>query len=297
MDKIRTEIDKVINSEDTSSKFGRIEKSLLLNIFLPIGLKIDLGISPERLFLATEDKAPALQTLVSNVAKSLNIESPIIFIVKHWHNAAEYSIGKNNSIIFIGDKEIYNDTKEELEATIAHELSHVKKQHDILCISTYATSLITLGIISYYLHRSLQNRHPLYKKTFCINIMIHFIFIRLLSSYVISKLCHHIEKEADLMAAKITNNPRALATSLLKSAGIPFKKNDNLTAILESISEIYPSLSILQSMLYFLSIPTHPTFPVGSQCWYQDLQSLHLQELYHRYIWPAWKPRPEADRE
>jgi heat shock protein HtpX len=150
--------------------------------------------------------------MVDAVAKRLSMRTPPIFIIKTtsaWaYNAFASGPVHAISMIAIGQGLLETLTKAELEGVIARELAHVKGYH----ILKRALALAALNVTGHYITtRLLPTGYD--KKTVAqkIAFVISVNAAKVLGLLAVSR---YQEKDADLRAAAVIENPRVIGTAL-----------------------------------------------------------------------------------
>lgn len=151
-----------------------------------------------------------LHALVEDVAKETKISKPKIAIISSsTPNAFATGRDKNNAVLVFteGILELLDD--DELKGVICHEIAHIKNR-DTLVMCLAATIGTAIGWSSWTL---IYNRDRMMNPLFLILLIIMAPVIALLIHMSISR---SREFYADEISAKITKNPKALASALEK---------------------------------------------------------------------------------
>ncbi|MEX2532509.1 MAG: M56 family metallopeptidase [Nitriliruptoraceae bacterium] len=144
--------------------------------------------SRHRTTLTTRAVPSSLHDLVVNTAQRLNIVAPQIIVTEHCRGGA-YVAGLRRPCFVVSESLLAQLDTDELHAVVAHELAHISR-HD------NATAVI-VGIIKD---------------------MLFFIPGR---AWADTSLHRERERAADERAVNLTGKPAALASSMLKAAGLP----------------------------------------------------------------------------
>ena len=174
-------------------------------------------------------KFSEIKQTFSNLCKKANIVEPKLFI----YNADEpnaFATGRNqsNSVVALSSGLIHILDLEEIEGVMAHELAHIENR-DILIGSIAATfagaismiaSMIKWGLI-FGAFRGNRNSGGL------IGNLLIAILAPLIALIIQMAISRSREYEADRIGAKLTQDPRSLASALEKIDEISRTKNFN----------------------------------------------------------------------
>ncbi|MFH0898842.1 MAG: M48 family metalloprotease [bacterium] len=171
---------------------------------------------------------PQLYSLVEKLAKRLNIPAPLTLIFKGnifsdlaeeigidlRCNAFAISLTPSCALICIGEDLItQNLSVDELEGVIAHELSHVKYNHSM-------KSLVSTIIVSCILDSLFKNapNHAIYINFDYGDTIINRnnLIKNLIRLFILRSFSRSHEKEADLSAAEVIDDPASLWKALYK---------------------------------------------------------------------------------
>ena len=246
-----------------------VETIILMGI-LVLGLLVQYFFS-DRMVLwsmgakeVSEQEAPRLHETVTRLCAIAGIPRPRIAVVNsNVPNA--FATGRNpkNSVVAVTTSLVSTLDQGELEAVIAHELSHVKNR-DVMVI-TFAGFLSTAA---YFLFRnwlqygsgmtSSSGGRKSDKAALLIIIPLLAAVVWLISFLLIKALSRYREFAADRGSAILTGNPSHLASALVKISGkmetVPTKDLRNVEGM--NAFFIIPAISGT-SLLNLLS--THPT--------------------------------------
>jgi len=165
------------------------------------------------------DEYPELHLMVEKLCKEANLPSPKVAIMQSpVPNAFATGRSPNHAVVACTDSIIRLLTRDELEAVLAHELSHVKNR-DILTMTLASfIAMIASIIMQSFLFSALfggRNREG----GSWIVVWIVSIVVYVLSTLLILALSRYREFAADRGSALITRNPRALISALNKISG------------------------------------------------------------------------------
>jgi len=161
---------------------------------------------------ATE--APRLHDAVEHLCAAANLPKPKIAIVNSpVPNAFATGRNKKNAVVAVTSSLMDKLSQPELEAVLAHELSHIK--HRDMFVMTLASFFSTIAFflmryLIFFEDRRRGNLMLIWAASVAVW-LISFILIRALSRYR--------EFSADRGAALITGNPSNLVSALLKISG------------------------------------------------------------------------------
>lgn len=165
------------------------------------------------------DEYPELHLMVEKLCKEADLPSPKVAIMQSpVPNAFATGRSPNHAVVACTDSIIRLLTRDELEAVLAHELSHVKNR-DILTMTLASfIAMIASIIMQSFLFSALfggRNREG----GSWIVVWIVSIVVYVLSTLLILALSRYREFAADRGSALITRNPRALISALNKISG------------------------------------------------------------------------------
>lgn len=179
----------------------------------------------------TPDQAPGLYQIVKRLAEKAEIPVPKLYVVPS-PGANAFATGRDpeHAAVAVTQGIVELLSEDELEAVIAHELSHIKHRDTL----TQAVAATVAGAIS-YMAQMLQ-----YSLFFNggrdrqgggnpIGLLLGIFLAPLAATVIQMAISRTREFEADAGAARLTSNPRALASALqrLESAGkqLPLQAN------------------------------------------------------------------------
>lgn len=177
--------------------------------------------------------APELYRIVENLAIARGMPMPRVFIIDDPAPNA-FATGRNPKHAYVaattGLLEIMN--KRELEAVMAHEMSHVQN-YDILVNMVVFGLVSAIGMLSdlllrMFIYSDRDNKNP---AIFIIG-LIALILAPLVAFFVQLAVSRQREYLADASGALATRDPEGLAMALekLKTAGRPMQKQNTATA-------------------------------------------------------------------
>jgi Zn-dependent protease with chaperone function len=166
------------------------------------------------------------------------------------------SLTKSISLVYVGSDLIDNLTEAELEAIVAHELGHIDKYHLV-------KSFIWIGILD-LIFEYLVKRFPETKR-----VWLHFVpeftdpyvsgylldFLKLFTvAYIAKEIIENFifrcyEKEADLFAASIIDDPNVLGQAL-EDINKTYAKNDRF--ILDGLTRLFSTHPLRKDRVAYL---------------------------------------------
>ncbi|MDD1700039.1 MAG: zinc metalloprotease HtpX [Methanoregula sp.] len=165
------------------------------------------------------DEYPELHLIVEKLCKEADLPLPKIAIMQSpVPNAFATGRSPRHAVVACTDSIMRLLTKEELEAVLAHELSHVKNR-DILTMTmaSFVAMIASMIMQSFFFSAMFGGRNREGGGT--IIVWIVSIIVYAVSTLLILALSRYREFAADRGSAYITKNPRALMSALNKISG------------------------------------------------------------------------------
>ncbi|KUG19353.1 putative protease htpx [hydrocarbon metagenome] len=166
-----------------------------------------------------EDEYPDLHRMVERLAAEANIPKPRIAVVQTPVPNA-FATGRNpkNAVVAATDSLMRTLNKDELEAVLAHELSHVKNRDVFtLTVASFISMIAFILVRNWFFMGMFGGRRD--GGNPWIIVFIVSIIVWITSTLLIRALSRYREFAADRGSAQLTRNPRALATALQKISG------------------------------------------------------------------------------
>jgi heat shock protein HtpX len=166
-----------------------------------------------------KDEYPELHQIVEKLCKEADLPLPKIAIMQSpVPNAFATGRSPKHAVVACTDSIMRLLNKEELEAVLAHELSHVKNR-DILTMTmaSFIAMIASMIMQSFFFSAVLGGRNREGGGT--IIIWIVSIVVYAVSTLLILALSRYREFAADRGSALITKNPKALVAALSKISG------------------------------------------------------------------------------
>jgi heat shock protein HtpX len=166
-----------------------------------------------------EDEYPELHRMVEKLCREADLPLPKIAIMQSPVPNA-FATGRNpkHAVVACTDSIMRLLTRDELEAVLAHELSHVKNR-DILTMTmaSFIAMIASMIMQSFFFSALFGGRNK--EGGSWIIVWIVSIIVYAISTLLILALSRYREFAADRGSALITRNPRALISALNKISG------------------------------------------------------------------------------
>ncbi|AEA46544.1 zinc metalloprotease HtpX [Archaeoglobus veneficus] len=210
--------------------------------------------------IVSESEAPELYAMVRRLAMNAGLPMPRVAIVDSPVPNA-FATGRNpkNAVVAVTTGLLRTLNREELEAVLGHELSHIKNRDVmVLTIASFISTIawfimrwaMFMGMWGGYSDRRENNLAPL--AIFAVSAIVWFV-----SFLLIRALSRYREFAADAGSALLTRNPKALISALLKISGRMDRLSPNTKKEVEGLNAFFiiPAISG-ESLLSLFS--THP---------------------------------------
>jgi Zn-dependent protease with chaperone function len=183
----------------------------------------------------TETNLPKLYNIVKKLTTKVGNPMPLIFVFKgnllssglnelgydYTCNVYALSLTKSTSLICVGRDLVDNLTESELEAVVAHELGHIDKYHVIKGLIWIWVLIFTFKYLVKFFPAT--NRVWYHFVPECLDPYVSEYLAQFLESFTVAYIAKKLiknfvfrcqEKEADLFAASIIDDPNALGQAL-----------------------------------------------------------------------------------
>lgn len=210
--------------------FIGILMALGINVWFIVGIAVVMGLVQyffsDRLVLMTTgsrvvepDEAPELHRMIDKLCTDAGIPKPRVAIMQSpIPNAFATGRSPTHAVVAVTDSITRLLSKEELEAVLAHELSHIKNR-DILTMTVASfIAMIASMIMQNFLFASIfDNREGGSGAWIIAGIVAAVVWV--VATILMMALSRYREFAADRGSAYITNNPQALISALTKISG------------------------------------------------------------------------------
>ena len=207
--------------------------------------------------IVTESEAPELHQMVSRLCTIADLPMPKIAIVKtSMPNAFATGRNQKNAVVAVTTGIMERLSRSELEAVLAHELTHVKNRDMmVMTIATFLSSIAQI-LVQWMPFFGGGSRDRDSGSNFIVLFLVS-LAVWIVSFILIRALSRYREFSADRGAAIITGQPSHLASALMKISGFKVPTQD-LRKVEGPVSALFivPALSGSSIMNLF---STHPT--------------------------------------
>ncbi len=181
--------------------------------------------------VVSEDEEPELHRMIEKLCQEADLPKPRIAVMPSpVPNAFATGRSPKNAVVAVTDSIMRTLNREELEAVLAHELSHVKNR-DILTMTVagFLASLASIIMQNAIFMNLFDGRN---NNGAWIIIWIVSIVVWIVATLLMLLLSRYREFAADRGSAMITGNPAALRSALMKISGrmdaVPAKKKQEI---------------------------------------------------------------------
>jgi heat shock protein HtpX len=207
--------------------------------------------------IVTESEEPQLHQIVSRLCANADLPMPKIAIVKtNMPNAFATGRNQKNAVVAVTTGIMARLDKSELEAVLAHELTHVKNRDMmVMTIATFLSSMAQI-LVQWLPFFGGGNRDRDSGSNFIVLFLVSLV-VWIVSFILIRTLSRYREFAADRGSAIMTGQPSHLVSALKKISGFRVPTED-LRKVEGPVSALFitPALSGSSLMRLF---STHPT--------------------------------------
>ncbi|HON36042.1 MAG TPA: zinc metalloprotease HtpX [Methanothrix sp.] len=209
--------------------------------------------------IVSESEAPELHQIVSRLCAIADLPMPKIAVVNSsMPNAFATGRNQKNAVVAVTTGIVQRLNHSELEAVLAHELTHVKNRDMmVMTIATFLSSIAQL-LVRYlpFMGGGGGGRDRDSGGSFVV-VFIVSLLVWVLSFILIQALSRYREFAADRGAAIITGQPSNLVSALMKISGFKVPTED-LRRVEGPVSALFIVPALTRSSLMNL-FSTHPT--------------------------------------
>jgi len=208
--------------------------------------------------IVSESEAPELHEIVTRLCVVANLPKPKIAIVNtSMPNALATGRNQKNAVVAVTTGIMNQLNRSELEAVLAHELTHVKNRDAmVMTIATFISSIAQLMVQWMPMFGGGYNRRDRDGGSIAVVFLVS-VAVWIISFLLIRALSRYREFAADRGSAIITGRPSNLASALMKISGFRVPTQD-LRKVEGSASALFivPAISGRSIMNLF---STHPS--------------------------------------
>lgn len=207
--------------------------------------------------IVSASEAPELHQTVSRLCAIADLPMPRIAIVNSsMPNAFATGRNQKNAVVAVTTGIMQKLNQSELEAVLAHELSHVKNRDMmVMTIATFLSSVAQVLVRSMLFMGGGGGRDRDSKGSFIV-IFVVSLLVWILSFILIQALSRYREFAADRGAAIITGQPSNLVSALMKISGFQVPTED-LRRVEGPVSALFIVPALTRSSIMNL-FSTHP---------------------------------------
>lgn len=208
--------------------------------------------------VVSEAEAPELHEIVSRLCSIAGLPKPKIAIVRsNVPNAFATGRNQKNSVVAVTTAIMQQLNKGELEAVLAHELTHVKNRDSMVLTIASFFSTIAFYFVRYLLFFGGGSSRDRDSGGNILIVWLVSIVVYTVSYLLILALSRYREFAADRGSAIITGQPSNLASALMKISGImPRVPSEDLRKV-EGINAFFIIPAVSRSSIFNL-LSTHP---------------------------------------
>ena len=203
---------------------------LHLNIMFILLLSVGMGLaqyffSDKLVLMSTgarvveEDEEPGLHRMIEKLCTEAGLPKPQVAVMQSPIPNA-FATGRNptHAVVAVTDSIMRTLNQQELEAVIAHELSHIKNRDMLTMTFASFIAMIASMIMQNFLFASIFDRREGGAGAWIIAGIVAAV-VWIVATILMMALSRYREFAADRGSAYITNNPEALISALTKISG------------------------------------------------------------------------------
>ncbi|MDD1721696.1 MAG: zinc metalloprotease HtpX [Euryarchaeota archaeon] len=204
--------------------------------------------------IVSEDEAPELHSLIERLCAMADLPKPKIAIADSpVPNAFATGRNEKHAVVAVTSSLLQRLDEPEIEAVLAHELSHIKNRDMlVMTIASFVTTIAGFLMRYWFFIGGMRDRRD--------NIVLFFIALAaiwVLSFLVTRALSRYREYAADRGSAIITAHPANLASALLKISGYVERVPTEDIRKVEGISQFFIIPAVSRGSILNL-FSTHP---------------------------------------
>jgi heat shock protein HtpX len=176
--------------------------------------------------IVEENEAPKLHMIVEKLATEMGIPKPRVAIVRNdMPNAFATGRNQRHAVVAVTTGILNRLNEREMEAVLAHELSHVKNRD--MFVVTFASFVVSvISYVVYFAFAMLFSRDDRNYGASMIGWMVSMLFSNTIGLIIINTVSRYREYGADRGSAYTTGNPDWLISALRKISGGEYRKED-----------------------------------------------------------------------
>ncbi len=173
-----------------------------------------------------ENEAPRLHLIVEKLTAEMGIPKPRIAIVQNdMPNAFATGRDRGHAVVAVTSGILNRLNEREVEAVLAHELSHIKNRD--MFVVTFASFLVSiLSYLVYFVFAMFMSRDEHNYGASMVAWIVSMLFSNTIGLIIINTISRYREYGADRGSALTTKNPDWLISALKKISGGEYRKED-----------------------------------------------------------------------
>jgi heat shock protein HtpX len=210
-------------------------------------------------YIVSENEAPQLHGMITRLCAIADLPKPQVAIVRSQiPNAFATGRNQNNAVVAVTTGIMDKLSPAELEAVLAHELTHVKNRD--MAVMTIASFISTLALylVRYVLYFGDMGGDRKKEGGGVLLVWLVSIAVWIISFILIRALSRYREYAADRGSAIITGQPSDLASALMKISGVMARVPSEDLRSVEGMNAFFIIPAISGSSIMDL-FSTHPS--------------------------------------